>query len=114
MTGGTAVILGRVGENFGAGMTGGMAFVLDERGEFPKRANPDNIVWQRLASTHWEAKVKALIAEHAIATDSAWSNSVLDDWDRWRGHFWQICPKEMISRLDHPLSDELETVAAAE
>ncbi|WP_157216506.1 glutamate synthase large subunit [Flavisphingomonas formosensis] len=114
MTGGTAVILGRVGENFGAGMTGGMAFVLDEHDEFERRANPDSIVWQRLSSIHWEARLKALIAEHAIATDSAWSNSVLDDWDRWRGRFWQVCPKEMLSRLDHPLTDEEETIAAAE
>jgi len=114
MTGGTAVILGRVGENFGAGMTGGMAFVLDEHDEFERRANPESIVWQRLASAHWEARLKALIAEHAIATDSPWSNSVLDDWDRWRGRFWQVCPKEMVRRLEHPLTDEVETVAAAE
>lgn len=114
MTGGTAVILGRVGQNFGAGMTGGMAFVLDEHGDFASRANPESIVWQRLASTYWETRLKALIAEHAVATDSKWSNIILDDWDRWRGHFWQVCPKEMVSRLEHPLSDaEAEAAAVA-
>jgi glutamate synthase (NADPH/NADH) large chain len=113
MTNGTAVILGAVGKNFGAGMTGGMAFVYDEDGSFTRNANPESIVWQRLASPYWETRLKSLIAEHAVATDSRWSNSLLDDWDRVRGQFWQVCPKEMVDRLEHPLSlAEAELVAA--
>ncbi|PZO89645.1 MAG: glutamate synthase large subunit [Sphingomonas sanxanigenens] len=112
MTGGIAVILGQVGQNFGAGMTGGMAFILDETGDFERRANPDSIVWQRFGSAWWEARAKALIAEHVVATDSKWANSILDDWDRWRDRFWQVCPKEMIHRLDQPLNDAAEAVAA--
>jgi glutamate synthase (NADPH) large chain len=112
MTNGTAVILGNVGENFGAGMTGGMAFILDLDGTFERRANAESIVWQRLASPYWETMAKALIAEHAIATDSKWSNSILDDWDRVRGAFWQVCPKEMLSRLERPLGEERTAVAA--
>jgi glutamate synthase (NADPH) large chain len=114
MTGGTAVILGAVGDNFGAGMSGGMAFVLDTEENFEVRANGESIVWQRLASTHWETKLRALIAEHAIATDSKWSNAVLDDWDRWRDRFWQVCPKEMLSRLPEPLCDDAIALVAAE
>jgi glutamate synthase (NADPH) large chain len=113
MTGGIAVILGQTGGNFGAGMTGGMAFILDPDGTFEANANPESIVWQRLDSTHWEGVLKALVADHAEATDSQWSNSILDDWDRRIGEFWQVCPKEMLSRLDHPLSDA-ETLVAAE
>jgi glutamate synthase (NADPH/NADH) large chain len=112
MTGGTAVILGQVGQNFGAGMTGGMAFIFDEAGDFERRCNPDSIVWQRFGSAWWEARAKALIAEHAVATDSKWANSILDDWDRWRDHFWQVCPKEMLTRLEQPLNDHVEAVAA--
>jgi glutamate synthase (NADPH/NADH) large chain len=112
MTGGIAVILGDTGGNFGAGMTGGMAFILDPEGKFESRANPDSIIWQRLDSAYWEAQLKALIAEHAEATDSQWSNSILDDWDRRRSEFWQVCPKEMLTRLDQPLSDAVERVAA--
>ncbi|GAO40691.1 glutamate synthase large subunit [Sphingomonas changbaiensis NBRC 104936] len=112
MTGGMAVILGSVGRNFGAGMTGGMAFVLDEDGGFERSANPDSIVWQRLASRHWETKLRALIAEHAEATDSKWAHGILDEWDRWRDRFWQVVPKEMLRRLEVPLSDEAELVAA--
>jgi glutamate synthase (NADPH/NADH) large chain len=114
MTGGTAAILGPVGSNFGAGMTGGMAFVLDVDDSFELRANPDSIVWQRLASPWWEAKLKGLIAEHALATDSKWAHSILDDWDRWRSHFWQVCPREMLTRLDKPLTDDAAQLVAAE
>ena len=86
--------------------------VLDSEGSFERRANPESIVWNRLASLHWETKCRALIAEHALATDSKWSNAILDDWDRWRDKFWQVCPKEMLTRLAHPLDDRQELVAA--
>jgi glutamate synthase (NADPH) large chain len=112
MTGGIAVILGRTGGNFGAGMTGGMAFVLDIDDSFGTFANPDSIIWQRLDSAHWEDTLKAMVQAHASATDSNWSKSIIEDWDRWRGKFWQICPKEMLSRLSHPLSDSITAVAA--
>ena len=114
MTGGIAVILGKVGSNFGAGMTGGMAFVLDEDGSFERHANAESILWQRLGAMHWEARLKALIAEHAVATASDWANALLDDWHLWRDRFWQVCPKEMVSRLDHPLNDNSAEVVAAE
>ncbi len=112
MTGGIAVILGNTGGNFGAGMTGGMAFVLDRDNSFEGRANPDSIIWQRLDSFYWESELKTLVEAHAMTTDSAWSKSILDDWDRRRGEFWQICPKEMLTRLSHPLSDQPTAVAA--
>ncbi|MBR0553209.1 glutamate synthase large subunit [Stakelama marina] len=113
MTGGYAVVLGKVGSNFGAGMTGGMAFVYDADGSFERRANPDNIVWQRLSSLHWESVLKNLISDHAQATDSKWAAELLDDWDKVRGAFWQVVPKEMLGRLPHPL-DDAEAVVAAE
>ncbi|NIJ34902.1 glutamate synthase large subunit [Sphingomonas oligoaromativorans] len=112
MTGGVAVILGSVGENFGAGMTGGMAFILDEEASFEHHANPDSIVWQRIASAHWEGVAKGLIEEHARRTDSKWAHTVLADWEHMRGRIWQVCPKEMLTRLPHPLSDEAAAVAA--
>ncbi|WP_153008066.1 glutamate synthase large subunit [Sphingomonas yabuuchiae] len=112
MTGGTAVVLGEVGANFGAGMTGGMAFIYDPEERFARRANPENIVWQRLASAHWEGVLRGLVEEHAARTDSKWSKGLLEDWDRVAGHFWQVCPKEMLTRLAHPLDDSVEAVAA--
>jgi len=112
MTGGVAVVLGEVGANFGAGMTGGMAFIYDESGTFDARANGESIVWQRLSSLHWEAVLKNLVTDHAEATDSKWSRGLIEDWDRVRGHFWQVVPKEMLTRLAHPLDDSVEMVAA--
>ncbi len=112
MTGGVAVVLGEVGANFGAGMTGGMAFIYDESGTFDARANGESIVWQRLSSLHWEAVLKNLVTDHAEATDSKWSRGLIEDWDRVRGKFWQVVPKEMLTRLAHPLDDSVEMVAA--
>ena len=111
MTGGVAVVLGEVGQNFGAGMTGGMAFVHDMDGSFSRRANPDSIVWRRLGSARWEGVLRDLIADHARATDSKWSRSLLDDWDRALGRFWQVVPKEMLDRLPYPLEDALAEAA---
>lgn len=114
MTGGIAVVLGPVGTNFGAGMTGGMAFVYDPEGKFPERANGESLTWHRLASAHWEGVLKDLITAHAEATDSKWSNGLLDDWDRTLGAFWQVVPREMLERLEAPIDDRTapEVVAA--
>lgn len=112
MTGGTAVVLGPVGANFGAGMTGGMAFVYDADGSFARRANPENITWNRLSSLHWEAVLLGLVRAHHAATDSKWSGALLDDWGRVVDRFWQVVPKEMLTRLSHPLDDRVEQVAA--
>ncbi|WP_164156671.1 glutamate synthase large subunit [Sandarakinorhabdus rubra] len=112
MTGGTAVILGPVGDNFAAGMSGGMAFVLDQDGQFERAVNRDSVIVQRLASAHWEAQVHGLIEEHARETGSKWAAGLLAEWDRTRGAIWQVCPKEMVSRLAHPLSDDTASIAA--
>ena len=103
MTGGTAVILGAVGDNFGAGMTGGMAFVYDRDGSFESRINPETVLHLRLSTPYWEAHLKGLIERHVAETQSRWAESILGDWDRERAKFWQIAPREMLSRLKHPV-----------
>lgn len=105
MTGGVAVILGEVGQNFGAGMTGGMAYVYDPSGTFSARMNPENVIAQRLASAYWEWELKALITRHYEATKSPRADAILAGWEWEKAHFWQICPLEMVSRLHYPLSD---------
>ena len=114
MTGGSAVFLGPVGANFGAGMTGGMAFVLDENGMFPKLANPGSILWQRIASEHWRTHLRDLIERHVELTGSAYARGLLDRWENTLASVWQVCPKDMIGKLSHPLTDSIETVEAAE
>ena len=105
MTGGTAVILGPVGFNFAAGMTGGMAFVHDPDQSFATVVNTESVVVQRLASSHWAGVLKSLVEEHAAETGSHLAGELLRDWDRALEDFWQVCPKEMLSRLAHPLAD---------
>jgi glutamate synthase (NADPH/NADH) large chain len=105
MTGGTVVILGPVGDNFAAGMTGGMAFVYDTEAALPLRVNPGSVVFQRLESDHWEAFVKRLVEEHHAETQSRFAERLLIHWQQERGHFWQVVPREMLGHLERPLSD---------
>ncbi|MBL9034557.1 MAG: hypothetical protein JNN33_07335, partial [Rhodospirillaceae bacterium] len=112
MTGGTAVILGRVGDNFAAGMSGGMAFVYDEADSFPLFVNPGSVVWQRLDSAYWEQTLRDLIEEHAEETQSRFARRLLNDWMLERGKFWQIAPKEMLDKLPRPLSDARGAISA--
>jgi len=106
MTGGTVAILGPVGDNFGAGFTGGMAFVYDPEENFELRVNPDTITWQRLESQHWEDTLKRLVAEHAAETNSRYAAMLLHDWDTEREKFWQIVPREYVKYLPVPLSEQ--------
>ncbi len=112
MTGGVAVVLGRTGTNFGAGMTGGMAFIYDHDDSFDRNHNPESITLHRLGTAHWEGVLKGLIAEHHAATDSRWSGAILEDWERAKQRFWQVVPREMLTRLAQPLRDEADTVRA--
>jgi glutamate synthase (NADPH/NADH) large chain len=112
MTGGTAVILGPVGANFGAGMTGGMAFVWDPADQFRDQVNPETLVVQRLASAHWEMVLLGLIEDHVTQTDSPLARDLRRNWETEIDSFWQICPKEMVDRIAHPLSDGAERASA--
>ena len=108
MTGGVVVIIGAVGDNFGAGMSGGMAYVYDPENKFERAVNPDMVVWQRFGTEHWENECKTLIEQHARMTGSDFSRKLLLEWELERGHFWQIIPKEMLNRLEQPLSEAAE------
>ncbi len=105
MTGGVAVILGSVGHNFGAGMTGGMAFIYDVDSSFAARVNDESIIYQRVASSHWEKVLRDLIAEYYAETASPRADNILSGWEYELPKFWQICPKEMLDKLEFPLSD---------
>ncbi|MGQ9366608.1 glutamate synthase large subunit [Azospirillum sp. ST 5-10] len=104
MTGGMAVILGPVGDNFGAGMTGGMAYVYDEEEDFPRRVNDESVVIQRLEVAHYEDQLRRLVEEHVEETQSLFARELLNDWARVRAKFWQVVPKEMLGRLEVPVT----------
>ena len=104
MTGGTVAILGCVGDNFAAGMTGGMAFVYDVDETLKDHINDESVVWQRVETEYWEGVLKDLIAAHFEATESPHAQAMLLRWEAVRGDFWQVCPKEMVSRLEQPIT----------
>ena len=104
MTGGTVVILGNVGDNFAAGMTGGMAFIYDKSNEFEKKVNPDSVVWQNVETDYWTSYLKELILEHSKETGSLISKNIFENFEVEIKNFVQVCPKEMINKLKNPIT----------
>jgi glutamate synthase (NADPH/NADH) large chain len=105
MTGGTVVVLGAVGDNFGAGFTGGMAFVYDADGKFPLRVNAETLLWQEVLSPHWQEVLRALVARHAAETNSRYARMLVHDWGRALPRFWQVVPKEFVKYLPVALAE---------
>ena len=96
MTDGVIVVLGRTGVNFGAGMTGGFAYVLDLDRDFVDRYNHELIDIHRVSNESMEAHLhhlRGLITRHVEATDSAWGAQILDDYRTFMPRFWLVKPK---------------------
>ncbi len=93
MTNGTVVILGSTGKNFGAGMTGGAAYVYDPAGEFPDKLNPQLVTASRLESEEDLTALQSLIYRHLEVTDSPRAKEILGNWDSHKGCFWKVSPK---------------------
>jgi len=107
MTGGAVGILGKVGDNFAAGMTGGMAFIYDPFSDFEKYVNSDSVVWQKIETEYWVKYVKSLIQEHYSETNSELSKKIIDNFKNEILNFVQVCPKEMIDKLENPITLKL-------
>ena len=112
MTGGTVVILGKVGDNFGAGMTGGMAFIYDPTDEFEKYVNPESVIWQKIASKYWTEYLKNMIVQHYEETNSSLAKRILNDFELEKNNFKQICPIEMLDKLEQPITTKSSVKAA--
>ncbi len=92
MTGGVVVVLGPVGKNFAAGMSGGEAFVLDERGALPLRINPESVRLSALSDARDEGLVRRLLVNHHTFTRSPRAARILADWTRSRERFVKVMP----------------------
>ncbi len=103
MTGGVAVILGPVGANFGAGMTGGMAYLYDPDGVLEPMLNAETIVAVPVNDGPYIAELEDLLERHLEETGSKKAASILQHWDEEKAHFVQICPKEMLDKLEVPI-----------
>ena len=106
MTGGNIIILGDIGDNFGAGMTGGMAFIYDPENQFDKKVNPESVVWQTPETKFWIEHLRKLIHEHAIETNSTISKKIVENFENEINNFVQVCPKEMLDKLENPISNK--------
>jgi glutamate synthase (ferredoxin) len=94
MTGGRVVILGETGRNFAAGMSGGIAYILDEQGLFPNRCNPQMVGLESLEDADEIAEVKDMIRKHLEYTGSKRAEQVLADWDALVPKFVKVMPKD--------------------
>src|SRR4029077_9913391 len=110
MTGGTVVVLGETGRNFAAGMSGGIAYVLDERGDFARYCNPAMVALEpllteaeqdgKLSRSLWhkgrsdEAAVRELIERHLRFTGSVQAKKILERWNEYRAKFVKVFPNE--------------------
>jgi glutamate synthase (NADPH/NADH) large chain/glutamate synthase (ferredoxin) len=112
MTGGRVVVLGPTGRNFAAGMSGGVAYVLDEQDNFAERCNMGMVGLDGLEEAD-AIELKALIEEHGRRTDSPVAARVLADWDRVleRGAFVKVMPHDY-KRVLRELAEQTEGVAA--
>ena len=104
MTGGTAIILGNVGDNFGAGMTGGMAFIYDVDNRFEDFANPTSIIWQPVETEYWRNLLENSLKDFVKETNSKIGNKILKNFNEEIKKFKQVCPIEMLDKLDNPIS----------
>ena len=93
MTGGRAVILGKTGVNFGAGMTGGVAYVLDETATLDLNCNLDSVdIFPVEGGSEEEVELLALLMEHLTRTGSPKAGRILDDWPSFRPKFAKVMP----------------------
>ncbi len=128
MTGGTAVILGKTGRNFAAGMSGGVAYVYDEDGKFATRCNTAMVSLEKVATTaeqkanhantRWhrdesdEAQLKKLLADHHRWTGSKRARDLLDSWETSRLKFIKVFPNEYKRALAEMFEREVEAASS--
>ncbi len=111
MTGGIVVVLGRTGRNFAAGMSGGIAYVLDEDGGFAGRCNTELVGLEPIEDDDVDA-LKALVAEHGERTGSTVAARVLADWDAVAPRFVKVLPHDFKRALAEGLATALPTIVS--
>jgi glutamate synthase domain-containing protein 3 len=111
MTGGRVVVIGPTGRNFAAGMSGGIAYVYDDNGQFPPLCNKEMVSLETPDTPEDEATIKRLLSNHLKFTGSPIAKAILDDWDRERRYFVKVIPNDYKRVLANMA--EIEARAAA-
>jgi len=113
MTGGRVVVLGKVGRNLGAGMTGGLSYIYDYSSNFADKVNKDVRV-QRIETETAAQELYALLSGHAAATNSAVAQTVINNFEELKHKFWQVIPpSEDNSEFTHAEQEKSLQEAAA-
>mmetsp|Transcript_43894 Transcript_43894/g.64475 ORF Transcript_43894/g.64475 Transcript_43894/m.64475 type:complete len:1695 (-) Transcript_43894:344-5428(-) len=107
MTDGVVVILGSVGRNVGAGMTGGIGYFYDADEGLEDRLNGEIVKMQRISTKEGEAQLKSIISRHYELTGSEKAEMILDNWSEEVGKFWQVYPP---SETGNPAVKEVDTI----
>jgi glutamate synthase (ferredoxin) len=110
MTGGVAVILGEVGRNFGAGMSGGIAYVFDEKKTFRNQCNTADLNLLKVDEDQDVAQLRALIENHYNATLSPLAQRILENWDVCLDQFVKVFPEEYKQALIRMEQEKLQTI----
>nr|YP_009312841.1 Glutamate synthase [Helminthora furcellata]SCW21095.1 Glutamate synthase [Helminthora furcellata]SCW23955.1 Glutamate synthase [Helminthora furcellata] len=102
MTGGTVVVIGPAGRNIAAGMTGGIAYLLDEEDNVSNKINQEIVKVQRIQTNEGAEHLKGLLSMHLLRTKSAKSKLILDNWSKFLPLFVQLVPP---SEVDSPITN---------
>ena len=112
MTGGVIVVLGEVGRNVGAGMTGGLTYILDPENTLPAKMNTEIVKIQRVSTAAGEAQLKDMITAHAEKTGSPKAKAILADWATYLTQFWQVVPPSEAERPEAADVSEVKELAS--
>ena len=110
-------MLGSVGRNVGAGMTGGLGYFYDKAGDFEDKLNPEIVKMQRLQTAEGEAQLKAIIERHYQLTGSERADEILGNWEEEKKNFWQVYPPSesktpMVTSTDSTVMDTRVSASA--
>jgi glutamate synthase domain-containing protein 3 len=112
MTGGLVLVLGPIGRNFGAGMSNGVAYVLDESGGFPSRVNTEMVTLAPFEGRD-ESLVQSLLHEHLERTGSPRASALIARWDYYRGLFRKVVPNTQPGKAPEPVQPQTPEGEAA-
>jgi glutamate synthase domain-containing protein 3 len=96
MTGGTVVVLGQIGKNFAAGMSGGVAFIFDESNNFAQKCNQEQVELDSIKDEADFNKVYQMLEKHVLYTNSPLGKRVLENWTESREKFIRVIPRDYL------------------
>ena len=110
MTGGRVVILGKTGRNFGAGMSGGIAYIFDQENTFEERCNLEMVVLERIVENDDIAELQKLVEKHVTYTGSQIAKNILSNWASSLSSFVKVMPLDYKRVLEQQRKDKLTEV----